>query len=357
MMSQIFICSTPYHVLLAHLSVECLSRHENITDVNRIIILTETAIIKDIQEIVDRQTWKQILFLPYQNVTKLYKTKQYIDNWIKMTGLNRLSGKKTIFINDDKRWRNQLLLTGIMPDNISLIEDGMGAYIKNPHPLKEKIYRGLLLRIIFGNRLINTGAISSISADHFFAFRNNAFPWFGTDRKLHILDYKHSQYIKKISQKLSFNKQKEEIISADLIILTTPLIEDRILSENDELNAWRKLSRLLAHPKIIAIKAHPRENEQLFQKRLSRVREIFMNSKTFKIDNILPAEFLFSDNDIRAKIFSPNSTTLANLRSIRPDLKIYHGCDLFFSHHKKNSSMRRLAKYFNQMGVASLSQH
>ncbi|MDA3894592.1 MAG: polysialyltransferase family glycosyltransferase, partial [Desulfobacteraceae bacterium] len=342
-MIKLFICSTPYHVLLSHLTVEFLSQDEKIHNTTLILILTESAISNVVNLIIDQSIWHKILILPYHKTLNLYKTKRFIDNWINDKGLNKLSEKKEIFINDDKRWRNQLLITGIKPDGISLIEDGIGAYIRSFYHLRERIYRGLILKSIFRSRLINIGTISSLHADRFFAFRNTAYSWFGPHRKLHLLEYKNSGYIEKISQKSFIKNQKEKIDSTNLLILTSPLVEENFLSIKDECNAWKKLGLYLPYSETVVIKPHPRENEFLFKQRLNVIAEVFKKSRIVKVDSMLPAEILLCNDDIQAEIFSPNSTTLANLKSIRPDLKIYHGYDLFFSNKITKNSMKKAA--------------
>lgn len=354
-MLQIFICSTPYHLLLAHLTVERLSQQER--GRKRILILTESSIAIGIQEIIDKPKWDRILFLPYQKAAHIYKTKRVIDNWIKKNNLYKLSDKREIFINDDKRWRNQLLITGIKPDKISLIEDGMGAYIRSDYPLREKIYRGIILKLIFKNRLINTGSISNIPADRFFAFSQTAYSWFGENRNLFLLHYKKSEYIKKINQKNFIKKETSKINDAELIILTSPIAEDGLLTKKEEWYAWEKTGLLLSRPDTILIKPHPREKKNYFNQRYRILSDIFKKSRIIRADRVLPAEFLLCNQELKAEIFSPNSTTLANLKSIRPDLRIYHGCDLFVSRNKKiNDSTRRLAEYLNQLGIPSISQ-
>ena len=354
-MLQIFICSTPYHVLLAHLSVEYLLSKGKTETSNRIIILTESAIRNHIEDIIDKDIWDKTLFLPYQNIHKIYKTKRYLDRWISENLLDQIADKKEVFINDDKRWRNQLLLTGLDPNYVSLIEDGMGAYIKNQYPLKDKIYRGIFLKFLFGDRLVHTGAISSLPADQFFAFRKDAFPWYGKDRKLHILKFTQSNYIEKISRNIS-SDLKRQIESADLLILTTPLIEDRILTEEQEYNAWKKLGKIISPCSTIAVKSHPRETKKYRDRRISLINQAFKNSTISHIMSHLPAELFLFKMFSTSILFSPNSTTLANIKSIRPDLKILHGCDLFFFDFKKSSPLRRLGDYFIQIGVSSILQ-
>ncbi len=354
-MTQLFICSTPYHVLLSHLTVELLCKEETCNN-TRILILTESAIGNEIHQIIDQLIWNQILILPFQKSLNLYKTKQFIDNWINDNGLRILTGNKEVIINDDKRWRNQLLITGVKPDRISLIEDGMGAYIRGSYPLRDRIYRGFILKTIFRNRLINTGNISSIHADRFFAFRDSAYSWFGPNRKLYLLEYKNSSYIKKIGQRPFIKKQRDKFDSSKLIILTSPIVEDYYLSINEELRAWSNLSLYLQpDTEKIIVKSHPREDKILSEQRLTILSKVFKHSQLIKVDGILPAEFLLCDEDIEVDVFSPNSTILANLKSIRPELKIYHGYDLFFSKRKTKSAIKNTARYLNQLGVPSIS--
>jgi hypothetical protein len=337
------------------LTIEKLSLTNKNPNHIRILILTETAVSELTNEIIDKSIWQKILILPHQKTINFSKAKRFIDNWIKHNDLKNIKDQKEIFINDDKRWRNQLLITGIKADRISLIEDGMGAYVRNNfHPIRDKIYRGLILKYFFQNRLINTGLISSVPADRFFAFRNSAYHWFGPNRELHLLDYKKSEYIKKISQRSFINSEKERVLAAQLIILTCPLAEASLLSIEKECRCWQKAALILSQYNKVVIKSHPAESEIFFQKRITALTSVLHQSSFIKIDSRLPAEILLCNNDINADIFSPSSTTLMNLKSIRPDLNVYHGFDLFFPHRMKKISKNSSFYYYSQLGIPSI---
>lgn len=351
-MIEIFICSTPYHVMLAHLVLECIAEKQKNGESKKILVLTETAISNATIRIIDNSFWQEILTLPFYNTINFFKVKKFIDDWLVEKGIGETNSTKEIFINDDKRWRNQLLITGIKPDKLSLIEDGLGAYFKNKYNFWDKIYRGVVLKSVFKNRLMNAGVISSIPADRFFAFRDTAFSWYGPDRKLSLLDYKNSKYIERIVQKDFIKNEIQKSAKVKLIILTSPMTEGGALTSAEECIALKNSTSFLPKPDFVGIKPHPREKRKFFNQRLKILSEAFKNSKIIKLDSTLPAELLLCHKDTTADIFSLKSTTLANIKTIRPDLTIYHGAEMFSSNKKYSDSL--LLEYFNELGILSL---
>jgi len=351
-MLKIFICSTPYHVMLSHLVLECIQEKERLEETKKILILTESALSNTVNEIIDNSFWNQILRLPFYETLNFLKTKKFIDSWVFQKNIGKTNLIKEVFINDDKRWRNQLVVTGIKPDKLSLIEDGLGAYFKNKYNFWDKIYRGIVLKFVFKSRLMNAGVISSIPADRFFAFRDTAFSWYGPHRKLSLLDYKNSKYIERIVQKDFIKNEIQKSAKVKLIILTSPMTEGGTLTSAQECIALKNSTSFLPKPDFVGIKPHPREKRKFFNQRLKILSEAFKNSKIIKLDSTLPAELLLCHKDTTADIFSLKSTTLANIKTIRPDLTIYHGAEMFSSNKKYSDSL--LLEYFNELGILSL---
>lgn len=338
--------------MLSHLVLECIQEKERFEETKKILILTESALSNTVNEIIDNSFWNQILRLPFYETLNFLKTKKFIDSWVFQKNIGKTNLIKEVFINDDKRWRNQLVVTGIKPDKLSLIEDGLGAYFKNKYNFWDKIYRGIVLKFVFKSRLMNAGVISSIPADRFFAFRDTAFSWYGPDRKLSLLDYKNSKYIERIAQKDFIKNEIQKSAKVKLIILTSPMTEGGALTSAQECIALKNSTSFLPKPDFVGIKPHPREKRKFFNQRLKILSEAFKNSKIIKLDSTLPAELLLCHKDTTADIFSLKSTTLANIKTIRPDLTIYHGAEMFSSNKKYSDSL--LLEYFNELGILSL---
>lgn len=215
----------------------------------------------------------------------------------------------------------QVLINHKQCKKITLIEDGIGSYVKHPFMECGKGYRNILrkakyIALLFPHYRSYYG-IGSQRADEYWALHDSAFP--RASKKPHIIS---SESLKKAFSK----KTSATVVSSKTVLyLDQPLTRNNIVEDKD-LEALIKIHieelERRHTPELYLIKAHPVSTPEETLKTIE-------NFKKHTKANVLPLEDKNSIESISLSpdfnpiaIFSFISSALYTIKSLRPDLNI-----------------------------------
>lgn len=210
------------------------------------------------------------------------------------------------FLKSCEFWgQDNLLITSPLIKNRKIIlpEDGLLNYTYRPRKRHFKRLR----RFLFGNLQSECSLGYSRNVEHMYLTGAKEIPE-GLKQKAQIVDYSHiwktSSIEKKnyISKVFGMSSDVAEVFKGNpRVLFTQPLSEDKILSEDEKINIYKKLVDSVGNELII--KTHPRE--------ITNYREIFPRNVVF--DKPIPLELLSLVGIRFSEVYTLFSSSVLNL--------------------------------------------
>ncbi|MCE9675720.1 alpha-2,8-polysialyltransferase family protein [Paraclostridium bifermentans] len=240
-MTNVFVVYTPYHLYIVNKII-------NIDQENHLIIIdNKSDLVKS--RILNKEIFEGITII--QDISKVKD--RYLKSFISMkTNVNKLveSFEKVdnLYVFLDNNLIGQILINKFKYKHkvrAILLEDGTGLYIKCKFKLKDMLKKYIYkLFIINEYDLINQGENKNLDCIYC-NFPNMK------DTNIEI---------KKISDLYARDFKIDDFkYEADMLILTQPLSEDRIISKNEEIEFYKDIFNKYNNKKIY-LKLHPRES-------------------------------------------------------------------------------------------------
>lgn len=315
---NVFIARTPYHVMLAH--AVCMAERGNGEGNNFDASLVFTGTSLDaIEAIVSKGYWAEVLHFSNRDSAWVLWRSKAIEHWARQH-FDALS-VDTVHVSDDMNWRDQLLEFHLRANKRHLIEDGVGSYYSAKLSTLQYIFRNTVLRSLFAGKVRHYGAVSQSQGDRYFAVDPTAFPWVvHRDRVTTVRD----ELRRYISQTAMSGRGDRDIgTPSDLYLLTQPFYESDLLSKEQDLLMHQSLATHFPEAGDVLVKKHPREQDDMFDARLSAIASALPRARVTASTSPVPAELLAIEAKPQATFVSFHSTALINIRHLRDDLVVY----------------------------------
>nr|WP_246550804.1 alpha-2,8-polysialyltransferase family protein [Bradyrhizobium liaoningense] len=194
---------------------------------------------------------------------------------------------------------------------ISVVEDGMSSYVQTADPWRV-VQRLITYKLFLGRRYLNFLGMGLLPAVNCFAFNPvTGFPKVADRNK-----------IKPIAIPAGDGLQDHAHLDRSLIVVTQPLAEDDLATEDAEIEVFEALGRAAAALDMkLLLRSHPRESLKLIEKRIDAMRRggARLDTTTLKDFEVIEEAFATGRNP---PVFGFSSTALSNARRINPRLKV-----------------------------------
>lgn len=305
---KIYLCGTPYHILISLLISNLEEKNIfYVSSKSKLIINNMRKLFKEREEIQKlgfgqiilrkRTTLKEILFLE-RLIDKYHYKKYNFDNIVNF-GWHKdcYYFYSNFFCKHSKK--------------VTLVEDGITMY-RHSMPLKSLNIKKKIFGLII--EPWNQKNVEKILVQ-----KPNKFPieYSSKIEKLDLIQLFKSitEEKKEILIKIFFKKEiKLNKKEKNILILTQPLSEDKVIGKKFKIELYNKLV-VLNKEKNIIFKPHPRDTENY--------KDIFKNNKIIYIDRDIPIEVVNLLNLRIDEVISVCSSGTHNLFNIEKAIEIY----------------------------------
>lgn len=344
---RLFLCSSPYHVMIAHSVLEWLWETGEPRGQNH-LVLTGVSTPASTADLTIEAWWDGIHdYHPNCRRSKPFEVLPAVDRWVDVTlGSRARERVMEVFTGNDLEWTNQLLITAFHTRRLALFEDGLGAYqrSRDSGPARQFVrlvgYKGL-----FGKRYFNVRGISLTPAERFFALRPNAFPLApGSAQRLHVISFESGKYATAIRERFQTRLEGWAHVSGGLII-SEGLAETFQVTPAEECEVYRKLAAIV-EPKsagIVWIKRHPAEKPEDFARKRESVAARPEASAELRdvAGDWLPIEVMALCGFPFDPVIGLCSTALVNLKLLAPGIEVMSGFDLMPDRWRRRNGVTR----------------
>lgn len=312
---KIFICATPYHVLLGNLICAQKLKEDNSTgDINNVLILTNTAQTSNVEKLVFKPLWNAIVKMPFPPLRKqLSKRAVELDSWCLRELPEDTGSQVDVFLACDTDWTHQAIVTLYKNRQINLFEDGIGSYTDDGK--RDSYWRCFLRRLAYGvvlkKRYINCKGLGRMPATHYYSVQDGAFSHVKNIDSKGIrvsYDVEYVEYLRK-----GIPKELESGGKVSLII-TQPMAEFNFVTFEQEIKAYTAIGKHLASLDVnLFVKAHPSESDKLHTLRCQAIERVLGRSVQRLLDKN-PLEMYFISGVKLHSILGIMSTALASAK-------------------------------------------
>jgi hypothetical protein len=307
------------------------------------ILIYSGADLEEIRSIISPDYWQNILHYQLDSSAWNPNVRHKVKRWIRNHKLETTDSN--LFFSDDMNWRDQLLRHYLNGQGHFLLEDGLGSYYEASLTPTQWLFRNLVLRSLYFDLDIHFGAVSQSSAQMYYCLHKTGFPWIKNRQIVQLVGVNLEQYLDSLQE--NGNTNMENCSDYDLVFLTQPLYESRLLSKQQDLWYHRQLLGCFRNTATsILVKKHPRETMEMFRKRVDTMESSLPGATVRATTNSTPAEALLGRMDDKTKVVSFTSTALVNFKRLRPNLDVYF-CPI--------SDNMAISSIFEDIGISRIS--
>lgn len=193
----------------------------------------------------------------------------------------------------------------------AVVEDGMISYVQTVDRWRV-LKRLLTYKLFLGSRYPNCWGMGFLPAARYFAFDTaTAFPKIADREKIKAIE-------------ISTRSGLQDWTGLDrcLIVITQPLVEDDLATEESEAEVFEALGRAAAALQLkLLIRSHPRELPEMIERRIRAMQRggARVDLTVLKDYEVIEEAFAAASNP---PVFGFSSTALSNAQRINPKLKV-----------------------------------
>lgn len=355
---RIFLCLTPYHVMLSHLVLEYLNHLEGSPPA--FLVLTGSATSDSARNLVKTDLWTDVATCKLsERRIEMFGSVSSVDELMKRlfeTSGIQFPDEVAIFAANDTDWRHQVLISAFPKFSIALFEDGMGSYLPGAlisNSYTRKFVRHLLFKPILRHRYINTNGLGGLAGDQYYALQSSAFKGRDIENSLTVLSFDGSAYAKWIKDIFT---PKMSCLSGGphTLLISEPLSLDGVLSVDEESKHLTELAkRSLNRDGDIWIKGHPRESRDILERKKEIISSALDGRPVHETPDNLPSieAMLLAGFPFDVAV-GTISTSLITISMLCPDVRTISGIKLL--NKNLHASQERYIGVLSEMKVEFL---
>lgn len=336
---KIFLCATPYHLMVAH-AIRDLESRDPHSDPSH-LILSGTALLTDPRLIIDSWWTKIHEFRETFFLRQALKGVAAIDHWVRHSFDDTArTASVDFYTGNDTDVRNQILITAFPGARIHLFEDGIGSYVVggwNNAPAR-RFFRKLTYKTILRRRYFNSSGLSSSEAQGLYGLRPDVFPLARRNGlEVNLVRINLGNYVHILKERISLPQ------ADGCLVLSEPL--DEYMDLKKQASVYANLIIQAANPENdkLWIKMHPSEPRHLFVAKKREIEKMLggINLQPTPLE-AGPIEAIAACGLPYRSVCGVMSTALANIKMLSPATFVFSGFDLMPVRAKKSQMPYRI---------------
>lgn len=348
---NLFFCSTPYHIFIAHLIREQI----DIKSGNILIMLTDKYFMSD--SIIDKSLWQSVLQFNIKDFCKLNPKSSILrarKNILSIPSIHEFDNI-SVFIGNDSDWRIQIIVRSLNYSSLHLFDEGLASYISNHktlHYMIKSLVRLAFYKLLYGRLYYNCKGVGKGEADSYYALHKSCFPHVQNRQFIKILTFNSSKYEIYLRDK-HHNNLKHYSSLDSLLIISEPLSDFGIIPSKSELISFNNIClyiRKNIKHNTIFFKKHPAESDASFNSKINVINNIFDKDTLIIINNEVPIAELFIVCKYPPKIvIGGMSSVLFNIKILYSNINVLSSIKLIdnYPKHKLNG----IVYIFDKVGI------